>query len=167
MRKCFWAVAELLCLFAIRSDRQLSHIHHCHLPPDSLLLLLLSVLSSHSPPILKLHAFFIFPPFSLLFPFLPPTRVFCQELDSSIISPVSRRMSVFVFAPTFVLPTYFHSDYTRVCISLTLVALILSQVNSEPKTQGPLVSLWLFQSTSKSSCQMEVHKKIFLFLNLS
>lgn len=34
MRKCFWAAAELLCLFAIRSDRQHSHIHHCHLPLD-------------------------------------------------------------------------------------------------------------------------------------
>lgn len=36
MRKCFWAAAELLSLFAIRSDRQHSHIHHCHLPLDSL-----------------------------------------------------------------------------------------------------------------------------------
>lgn len=34
MRKCSWAVAQLLRLFAIRSDRQQSHIHHCHLPLD-------------------------------------------------------------------------------------------------------------------------------------
>lgn len=36
MRRCFWATVEILCLFAIRSDRQHSHIHHYHLPLDTL-----------------------------------------------------------------------------------------------------------------------------------
>lgn len=60
MRKCFWAAAELLCLFAIRSDRH-SHIHHCHIPLDSLsssLPIPLFFLSSPPPP----------PPASVFFP---------------------------------------------------------------------------------------------------
>lgn len=58
-RRCFWAVAELLCLFAIRSDIHQSHIHHCHLPPDSVSLLP-SPLSSLS----SSHCRFCFPSFS-------------------------------------------------------------------------------------------------------
>lgn len=59
MRKCFWATAELLRLFAIRSDRQRSHIHHCHLPLD----FPLSLLNSPHPSLLC----FLPPPSAVFF----------------------------------------------------------------------------------------------------
>lgn len=83
MRKCFWAVVELLRLFAIRSDRQHSHIHHCHLPLDFSPSFFLSPLFHHSPPLLcfSQHQW---------------NSTFCQELDISIISLVILKTFLFV-----------------------------------------------------------------------
>lgn len=90
MRKCFWAVAELLCLFAIRSDRQDSHIHHCHLPPDSVALSLPPPLPASSSEIAH----------------------FYQQLDISIIS--------FIILRAFLLLSPSHSIFLSSSASASL-----------------------------------------------
>lgn len=85
------------CLFAIRSDRQHSHIHHCHLPLD---FPLSSFLFFHHPSLLSLlpHTHPTIPPSPpfFCFPQHQWNSTFCQELDISIISLVI--LSTFLFA---------------------------------------------------------------------